>query len=73
MMGTPEKVIKVHFKTNNTFNFTMMASFLPVSVRKKPREKYAFYCSVSQIHINPEKNTKYPIQMTFCDVPNVVY
>ena len=22
------------------------------------REKYVFYCSVSQIHINPEKNTK---------------
>ena len=22
------------------------------------RENYVFYCSVSQIHINPEKNTK---------------
>ena len=28
------------------------------------REKYVFYCSVSQIHINPEKNTKNPIIMT---------
>ena len=24
------------------------------------REKYVFYCSVSQIHINPEKNTPKP-------------
>ena len=39
----------------------MMAPFLPVIVSKKEqtnREKYAFYCIVSQIHINPEKNTK---------------
>ena len=28
------------------------------------REKYVIYCSVSQIHINPEKNTKNPIIMT---------
>ena len=28
------------------------------------RGKYVFYCSVSQIHINPEKNTKNPIIMT---------
>ena len=50
------------FKTNNTFNSTMMASFLPVIVSKKNKvkEKYFFYCSdsVSQIHINPLKNTK---------------
>ena len=24
------------------------------------REKYVFYCSVSQIHINPEKKTRKP-------------
>ena len=39
----------------------MMASFLQVIVSKKEqtnREKYVFYCSVSQIHINPKKNTK---------------
>ena len=28
------------------------------------REKYVFYCSVSQIHIIPEKNTKNLIIMT---------
>ena len=32
MMGTPEQVIKVPFKTINVFNCTMMASFLPVTV-----------------------------------------
>ena len=40
----------------------MMALSLPVIglVSKKEqtnREKYVFHCSVSQIHINPEKNT----------------
>ena len=35
MMGTLNKVIKVPFKTNNSFNSTMMASFLPVIVSKK--------------------------------------
>ena len=47
------KVIKVPIKTNNFFNSTMMASFLPVIVSKK--NKQTFYYSVSQIHINPEK------------------
>ena len=27
-------------------------------------DKYVFYCSVSQIHINPEKTRKKPIIMT---------
>ena len=31
------------------------------------REKYAFYCRVSQIHIYPEKREK-NIKKTFCDV-----
>ena len=34
----PEKVIKVPFKTNNSFNSTMMASFLPVIVSKKNKQ-----------------------------------
>ena len=57
MMGTPEKVIKVPFKANYFLNSTMMASFLPVIVSKKNKqtENYVFYCSVSQIHINPEE------------------
>ena len=61
MMGTPRKGDKVPFKTKNAFNSTMMASFLQVIVSKEEqtnREKYVFYCSVSQIHINPKKNTK---------------
>ena len=61
MMGTPRKGDKVLFKTNNAFNSTMMASFLPVlnceqNEQTMFREKYVFYCSVSQIDINPKKN-----------------
>ena len=44
--------------------------FISTSYRcKKNKEKWkiCFYCSVSQIHINPEKNTKKPIQITFCE------
>ena len=48
-MGTPEKVIKVPFNTNNAFNSTMMASFLPVIVSKKNRqtEKNMSFIAVS--------------------------
>ena len=35
-----------------------MASFLPVIDKQTNTEKYVFYCSVSQIHINPEKTQK---------------
>ena len=55
------------FKENYFFNSTIMASFLPVNSEQEEltnREKYVFYCSVSQIHINPEKKTKNPIIMT---------
>ena len=43
----------------------MMASFLPVintseQEEQTNREKYVFYCSVSQITINPEKTQKNP-------------
>ena len=64
MMGTPRTGDKsaLPFKTNDSFNSTMMASFLPVIVSKKNKqtnkEKYVFYCSVSQIHINPKKTRK---------------
>ena len=62
MMGTLGKGDKVSFKENYLFNSTIMASFLPVIVSKKNKqtEKYVFYCSVSQIHINPEKTRKTP-------------
>ena len=38
MMGTPRKGDKVPFKTNNAFNSTMMASFLPVIVSKRNKQ-----------------------------------
>ena len=52
-----ETVIKVTFKTNNDFNSTMMASFLPVILSQKNQQtqKYVFYCNFTQIHMNPEK------------------
>ena len=34
--GNPQIVIKVPFKTNNSFNSTMMASFLPACIKVKP-------------------------------------
>ena len=33
-----ETLRQVPFKTNKTFNFTMMASFLPVTVSKKNKQ-----------------------------------
>ena len=38
MMGTPRKCDKSAFKTNNAFDSTMMASFLPVIVSKKNKQ-----------------------------------
>ena len=38
MMGTPRTGDKGPFKTNNSFNSTMMASFLPVIVGKKNKQ-----------------------------------
>ena len=77
MMGTPRNVIKYHLKQKNVFNSTMMASFLQVIVSKKEktyREKYVFYCSVSQVHINLKKNMKKNIKMTFSDIHiNIIY
>ena len=48
----------------------MMTSLLPViseQIEQTNKEKYVFYCSVSRIHINLEKNT----EMTFSHVPKV--
>ena len=70
MIGTPRKGDK-------STNFTMMASFRQVIVSKNEqtnREKYVFYCSVSQIHINPKKKHEKPLKMTFCDIHiNIIY
>ena len=51
-----------------------MASFLTVIVSKKQtnREKYAFYYSVSHIHINRKKHDK-TTKITFSDVPTYDY
>ena len=73
MMGIypPEQVIKVPFKTNNSFKSTIMALFLPVIVSKKnkqTKENMAFIACLSQIHINPEKTQK-NTRMTSSDVP----
>ena len=62
LMGTHGKGDKSAIQKNNAFNsnVTMVASFLPVGLpvgrivnkKNKQTEKYVFYCSVSQIHIN---------------------
>ena len=55
----------------------MMASFLQVILSKNKQtnwEKYVFYCSVSQMHINPIKKHDKSIKMTFCDIHiNIIY
>ena len=49
MMGTPGKGDKRALKTNNVFNSTMMASFIPVIVNKKNKqtEKNMYFIAVS--------------------------
>ena len=59
MMGTLGKGDKSVIQKKLLFEF-YNNGFISTS----DREKYVFYCSVSQIHINPEKNTKNPIIMT---------
>ena len=67
MMGTPEKGDKSAIQSKLLFKF-YNDGFLSTSNSEQEeqtnREKYVFYCSVSQIHINPEKNTKKLIIMT---------
>ena len=58
MIGTPGKVTKVSVKTNTFFYFHNDGFISTSNSEQKEqtnREKYVFYCSVSQIHINPEK------------------
>ena len=47
----------------------MMASFLPVIKEQTNREKYVFYCSVSQIHINPGKKHEKPHHIDCFNLP----
>ena len=61
MMGTPEQVIKVPFETNLLFKFYNDGFIFTSNSEQKQqtnKEKYVFYCSLSQIHINPEKTWK---------------
>ena len=50
MMGTPRTGDKRAIQNICTSNSEQK--------EQTNKEKYIFYCSVSQIHINPEKNTK---------------
>ena len=47
----PEQVIKVPFKTTNSFNSTMMASFLPVIVSKKNKQTKKNMSFIAVYHI----------------------
>ena len=63
MMGTPGKVDKSAIQSKLLFKF-YNDGFISTSHSEQEgqtnREKYVFYCSVSQIHINPEKTRKNP-------------
>ena len=67
MMGTPGKGDKSAIQSKLLFKF-YNDGFISTSNREQKeqtnRDNYVFYCSVSQIHINPDKNTKNPIIMT---------
>ena len=55
----PEKVINVPFKTNNVFNSTMMASFLPVIANKKYKQisNGLTFCSTKFLILTPSTMT----------------
>ena len=61
MMGTPVKGDKSVIQNKYIFKFYNDGFISTNNSEQKQqtnREKYVFYCSVSQIHINPEKTTK---------------
>ena len=61
MMGTPGKCDKSAIQSKLLFEF-YNDGFISTSNSEQEeqtnREKYVFYCSVSQIHIHPEKTRK---------------
>ena len=60
MMGTPGKADKNAIQSKLLFYFYNDGFISTRNSEQKEqtnREKYIFYCSVSQIHTNPEKNT----------------
>ena len=63
MMGTPRKGDKSAIQSKLLFKFYndgFISTSRPNSEQEEQtdREKYVFYCSVSQIHINPKKTRK---------------
>ena len=64
--GNPRKGDKSAIQSKLLFKF-YNDGFISTSNSEQEQtngEKYVFYCSVSQIHINPEKTRKNPIIMT---------
>ena len=63
MMGTLEKSDKSAIQSKLLFKI-YNDGFISTSNSEREeqtnREKYVFYCAVSQIHINPEKKTRKP-------------
>ena len=62
-MGTPGKGNKSSIQSKLLFEFYNDGFISTRNSEQKEqtyREKYVFYCSVSQIHINPEKTRKNP-------------
>ena len=72
MMGTPGKCDKSAIQSKLLFQFCN-DGFISTSNSEKEeqtnREKNVFYCSVSQIDINPEKTRKYPSCNDCLNVP----
>ena len=69
-MGTPRTGDKSAIQNKYLFKFYNDGFISTNNSEQKEqtnKQKYVFYCSVSQIHINPEKNTK----TTSSDVPTV--
>ena len=63
MMGTPGKGDKSAIQSKLLFKFYNDGFISPSNNEKEEqtnREKYVFYCNVSQIHITPEKTRKNP-------------
>ena len=69
----PKKMIKMPFKTNNSFNSTMMASFLPVIVGKKNKQTKKIWLllqCITNSHKSGKKHLKNTKRkMTPSDVP----
>ena len=58
MMGTPPEMVKCNSKQIMflilIYGFISTSNVKSEQKEQPDREKYVFYCSVSQMHINPE-------------------